>query len=113
MKSLVKIVLVGLSVFLAANYINGIEVQSLGTAMVMSLVLAVLNLVIRPILKFFTIPIRILTLGLFTLVINTFLFWLAGTLVDGIEIDGFIPAFLGSLLVTIISWLLEVILDRK
>ncbi|SFI63859.1 phage holin family protein [Thermoflavimicrobium dichotomicum] len=112
-KWIIKTLLIGISVYVAASYIDGIYIESVGAAILMSIILAVLNTLIRPILVFLTLPINILTLGLFILVINAFLFWFAGMLVDGLRIEGVIPAVLGALVVSIVSWILDLILNRK
>jgi putative membrane protein len=79
----------------------------------LALIFGLLNALLRPLLKFLTCPLIILTLGLFTLLINTFLFWLAGIVGAnfhvGFIVDGFWPAFLGGLVVTIVSVILTAI----
>ena len=89
--------------------IPGITISSFVSALIAAIVIALVNLFIKPILIFLTLPINILTLGLFILVINALLFLFVAYLVPGIEIDGFWSAFLGALLLTIlsigISWL--------
>lgn len=112
-RSVIKIIVVGLVVFLATQYIEGIHIESLDAAVFLSFLLAVLNIFVRPILVLVTLPISILTLGLFSFVINMVLFWFAGTFVDGVEIDGFIPALLGSLVVSIVSWVFDVLFRKK
>jgi putative membrane protein len=73
-------------------------------ALIVAVVLAVLNLIVKPIIVLLTLPINILTLGLFTLVINAGLFWLASVIVDGFSIDGFRGAFVGALIVSVVVW---------
>ena len=73
----------------------------------MALVLGVLNITIKPILIILTLPLNILTLGLFTLVINAALLWLIATFVAGFTIDGFVPALLGGLVIALVSWILH------
>ena len=89
--------------------IPGITISSFVSALIAAIVIALVNLFIKPILIFLTLPINILTLGLFILVINALLFLFVAYLVPGVEIDGFWSAFLGALLLTIlslgISWL--------
>lgn len=95
-----------------AYYLPGIGVSGFYAALVTALVMGLLNAIIKPIIIFFTLPINILTLGLFTLVINTFLFWLAGTIVKGFAVVGFWPAFLGAVIMTLVNWLLTGLLRR-
>lgn len=89
--------------------IPGITISSFVTALIASAVIALVNLVIKPILVFLTLPINILTLGLFILVINALLFMFVAYLVPGVEIDGFWSAFWGAVILSIlsigISWL--------
>ena len=82
----------------------GIEIKNLGTAVVAALVLGILNAILRPILGFFALPITILTLGLFLLVVNAATFGLVAFLLNDFHVAGFVPALLGSLLVSFISW---------
>ncbi len=104
---IVRLLLNGLAVFLAAQLIPGIEVKGFGTDLFAALILGIVNTFIRPVLVFFTLPISLLTLGLFTLVINALLFWLVGSLVTGFEVHGFLSAFFGAIIVSIISWVLN------
>jgi putative membrane protein len=108
---ILRFVFSALAVFLASRYIPGIHVNSLGTAFWVAFVLGIINLVIRPIITLLTLPLTILTLGLFSLVINAVLFWLTSALVNGFEVDGFIAAFLGALAVTVAQWLAGLIAD--
>lgn len=104
---IVRLLLNGLAVFLAAQLVPGIEVKGFGTALLAALILGIVNTVIRPVLVFFTLPISFLTLGLFIFVINALLFWLVGAFVSGFEVDGFFSAFFGAIIVSIISWVLN------
>jgi putative membrane protein len=79
-------------------------VASFYTALVVALALAVVNLILKPILIILTLPINILTLGLFTLVINGLLLWLVSTFVRGFEVAGFTPAFLAALIISVVSF---------
>ena len=89
--------------------VPGISVSSFATALIASVVIALVNIVIKPVLVFLTLPINILTLGVFILVINALLFMFVAYLIPGIEVDGFWSAFLGALILSIlsigISWL--------
>ena len=98
-----------LAIMFTGWVIPGITISSFVSALIAAIVIALVNLFIKPILIFLTLPINILTLGLFILVINALLFLFVAYLVPGIEVDGFWSAFLGALLLTIlsigISWL--------
>jgi putative membrane protein len=96
---------------LASHIVSGIYVDSWGTALLAALVLGIINLVIRPIIMILTLPINILTLGLFSLVINAILFWMTGAIVKGFDVNGFVPAFFGALIVAVASWIGHKITD--
>lgn len=81
-----------------------IAVQSTESALVFALILGVLNAVVRPILLIFAIPFNLLTLGLFTIVVNAAVFWLATQLPAGVQVSGFTGALIGSLMVSVISF---------
>lgn len=100
---LARVVVTALGLLLAAYLIPGIEVSSFYAALIAAVVLGLLNLVVRPILFVLTLPITIVTLGLFTFVINAALFLFAASFIDGFGVDGFIPALLGSIVVSIVS----------
>lgn len=111
---LAKLILVwlvnALSLLAVAYLLPSVSVESFYVAAITALVLAVVNTVIRPLLVLITLPITILTLGLFTLVINALLFWFAASFVEGFRVAGFWSAFWGALLYSVIStiasWLL-------
>jgi putative membrane protein len=94
------------SVFIASYLIDGIHVRGFGSAVGAAAVLGLLNVFFKPLLLIFTLPINILTLGLFTFVINAFLLKMASGVISGLVIDGFWPAVLGSLVISLINWLL-------
>ena len=93
---------------LALPYVMpSIQVASFGTALIVALVLGLINAVLRPLLILLTLPVTLLTLGLFIFVINALLFQLAGNLVDGFNVVGFWPALFGSIIYSLISWALS------
>ncbi len=104
-----KIIVTAFSLILVAEFIPGIEVDSLKAALIGALVLGIVNVILRPILVVLTLPVTILTLGLFIFVLNALLFWFVGSYLDinGFRVDGFIPALLGSLVVSIVSVLVN------
>jgi putative membrane protein len=87
-----------------AYFVPGISVNGIGSALVAALVLGLINTLIRPILVLLTLPITVLTLGLFILVLNGFLFWFAGSLLKGFAVAGFWSGVAGALLYSIFSW---------
>lgn len=89
-----------------AYLMPAISVASFATALVAALILGLINAVIRPVLILLTLPVTIVTLGLFILVINALLFWFVGSFIEGFEVRGFWAGFFGSILFSIVSWLL-------
>lgn len=90
-------------ILLVVGYIvPGIKFESFWAALITSVIIGFLNAVIRPIIILLTLPVNILTLGLFTLIINAFVFWLAGTIVRGFEVANFWAAFWGALVYAIL-----------
>lgn len=87
--------------------IPSVQVASFGTALFVALVLGLINTVLRPLLILLTLPVTLLTLGLFIFVINALLFQLAGYLIDGFNVGGFWPALVGSIVYSVISWALS------
>ncbi len=109
MKLIIKLLINGLAVFMAAQLVSGIQVKGFATALLVALVLALINTLIRPILILLTLPINIMTLGLFTFVINACLFWLTGSLVPGFSVSNFASSLLGAVIVSFTSWLLNLV----
>ena len=91
----------------------GVQLRGLGSALIVALLLGLLNTLIRPVLLVLTLPINVLTLGLFTLVINGFLFWLTARLMGGFEVAGFWWAVIAALVYSLISWAISALLLRK
>lgn len=100
---LIRWLLTALGLILVSYLFTGIHVSSLGRALIAAMVLGVLNALIRPVVFLFTLPINILTLGLFTLVINAFMLWLTGWLLEGFDVEGFWTAVGGGLVLSLIS----------
>lgn len=102
-----RIIVTAFSLILVAEFIPGIEVDSLKAALVGALVLGIVNVLLRPILVVLTLPVTIVTLGLFIFVVNAFLFWLVAHFVNGFAVSGFWPALFGSLVVSFMSALVN------
>ncbi|MCW8860465.1 MAG: phage holin family protein [Deltaproteobacteria bacterium] len=92
------------AIMVSAYLFPGIEVSGFGTALFAALVLGILNAFFRPILLILTLPINILTLGLFTFAINAFLLMMTSGVIGGLHVDGFGSALLGSLIISLVSW---------
>jgi putative membrane protein len=97
-----------LALWLVAQIIPGIQIRDFGAALLATIIIAVVNITIGPILRFIAWPITVLTLGLFRWVLNAFLLKLASLFTPGFRIDGFLNALLGSLVLTV----LDIVLHR-
>lgn len=99
------------AVLLTVNIVPGITVSGGWTTLLLvALVWSVIVMVIKPVLSILTLPITIITLGLFSFVLNALLFWAMTFVVPGFSVTGFIPALLGALVLSILTWLIEKIL---
>lgn len=110
MSLLLNIVLSSLAVYFTAWLLPGIEVKSLGTAIVVAIVLGVLNAVLKPLLEFLSFPITVVTMGLFLTVINTIIVMIAGALISNFHVQNFWWALLFSVIVGFVTSLLEAII---
>jgi len=110
---LLRLLLNGIAVMVAAYLIPGIRLATPATAIIAGIVLGLVNAIIRPVLILLTLPFTILTLGLFIFVVNTICLALAAWLVPGFSISGFGAAFVGALVITLVSWLLSGLLIDK
>jgi putative membrane protein len=103
--------LINAAALMAVAYLlPGISVASFVTALVASLVLGLVNAVIKPLLILLTLPVTLLTLGLFIFVINGLMFWLVGSFIDGFVVTGFLWGVIGAIAYSIVSWLLSALL---
>lgn len=107
MKLLLRWGLNALALMLLPELLPSIRVDSYAAALVSALFLGLVNALIRPLLILVTLPITLLTLGLFTLVINALLFWMVGSLVGGLHVPGFWPAFWGAIVYSLLTWLVN------
>lgn len=106
----IRLVVGALALLLVAEFVPGISIDSLYIALFAAFVLGVLHVLVKPILFLLTLPITIITFGLFSFVLNAFIFWLAAYAIDGFTIDGFLPALVGSVIVTALNTLAHRIL---
>lgn len=107
MKTIIHFVVSTIAILITAYILPGVHVSGLLAAFVLAIVLGVINLILRPILVFLTLPITIITLGLFILVINALLILLASYIVPGFTVDSFWWAFLFGIVLAIVSWVLQ------
>lgn len=108
---IIKVLVTAVAVYFTAYILPGVSINSVKTAVIVALVLALLNMFIKPILIILTIPITILTLGLFLLVINILIIKWTASLVSGFSVDGWLWALLFSLIVSVVSSVLQRIVD--
>ncbi len=108
---LISILINGLAVFFTSYILPGVKVDSFITAIIVAVVLGIVNFVVKPILHLLTLPITILTLGLFTFVINALMILLVDYLVTGFHVDNFWAALLFSLVLSLVSSLLRSLTD--
>ncbi len=107
MKILINLLVSGLAVFVAAYVLPGVKVDSFLTAVVVAIGLGIVNAILKPILVILTLPISLVTLGLFTLVINAALVLLVAAIVPGFTVSSFWWALAFSLVVSVVSWFLQ------
>ena len=112
MKLLAKWLLSAAALLTVAQLYTGVGVQGFSAALVAALVIGLLNTVVRPVLVILTLPVTVLTLGLFLFVINALMFWWAAALIDGFQVHGFSAAIVGSLLYTLMGLVINSALDR-
>jgi putative membrane protein len=96
-----------LALLIITYLVPSIHIRGFGTALIVAVVLGLINAIVRPVLIIFTLPVTIVTLGLFIFVVNALCFWLCSSLLKGFEVSGFWSAFFGSILYSIVSWLLS------
>ena len=105
-------ILNAISLLIVAYLLPGITVASFGSALIAALVLGLLNTLVKPVLILLTLPITVVTLGLFLLVVNALVFWFAGTILSGFRVEGFWWAMLGALVYSIVSGLFSGLLSK-
>jgi len=113
MKFFLKVLVTSLAVVVAAYLLPGVELQNFLSAVVVAFVLGILNMLLKPILVLLTIPVTIFSFGLFLLVINAFIVLLTDFLVRGFEVQNFWWALLFSILLSVVSYLLELPVKRN
>ncbi len=107
MYTLIRWFLNAVVLLLVAYLVPGFHVASFYTALIVALVMGIVNAIIKPVLIVLTLPITILTLGLFTFVINAVLILFVSTIVKGFTVDGFIPALIAGAILWIAAWLIS------
>lgn len=112
MKTIVRWLLLAAALLLVAQIYPGVQVASFGSAMVAALVIGLFNALVRPILVLLTLPVTIVTLGLFLFVINALMFYFAAAVLESFHVDGFVAALVGSLLYSLCGLVIDTALER-
>jgi putative membrane protein len=114
MRLLLVWVLNAIALLAVAYLYPGVQVQDWKAAAIAALVLGLVNTLVKPVLVLLTLPVTVLTLGLFLIVLNALLFWAVASVVPGFHVTGFWAAVLGAILYSVIGWLLSLLIpDRK
>jgi putative membrane protein len=112
MKLIVRWLLLAGALLLVAHLYPGVAVASFGSALFAAAVLGLLNTLVRPLLVLLTLPVTLLTLGLFLFVINALMFWSAASLLDGLAVTGFAAALIGSLIYSACGVIIDALIER-
>jgi putative membrane protein len=110
---LLRVLINAVAIYLAAAIVPGIELSGLPAALGAGLVLGLINAIVRPVLIILTLPVTLLTLGLFLFILNGLCLWLTSVVVKGFEVHGVGAAVLGALLVSVVSWILTAFVSDR
>ena len=112
MKLILRWLLLAAALLLVAHLYRGVQVENFGEAMLAAFVIGLFNTLVRPLLVLLTLPVTLLTLGLFLFVINALMFWWAASLLDGFNVNGFGAALIGSLIYSLCCMVIDVAMER-
>jgi putative membrane protein len=112
MKLIIRWLLLAAGLLLVAHLYSGVQVASFGEAMIAAFVIGLFNTLVRPLLVLLTLPVTLLTLGLFLFVINALMFWWAASLFAGFSVTGFGAALIGSLIYSLCCMVIDVAMER-
>jgi putative membrane protein len=112
MKILAKWLLSAMALLAVAHFYSGVVVTSFVAALIAAFVIGLLNTIVRPIFVILTLPLTVITLGLFLFVINALMFYMASGLLEGFKVKGFTAALIGSLLYSVAGMVIEAALER-
>ena len=110
---IVRVLVNAATIALAAAFVPGLRLDGVVPALLAGLVLGLINALVRPVLLVLTLPLTLITLGLFLLVLNGICLALTAWLVPGFDIDGFLPAMLGALVISVVSWILTAFVSDR
>ena len=112
MKIIFRWLLLAAALLLVAHLYSGVVVTSFGAALIAAFFIGFMNTLVRPLLVLLTLPVTLLTLGLFLFVINALMFWAAASMLDGFNVAGFGAALIGSLIYSLCGMVIDVIMER-
>ena len=112
MKIIVKWLLSAAALLAVAHFYSGVQVTNFGSALIAAFVIGLFNTILKPILVVLTLPVTLLTLGLFLFVINALMFWAASGVLSGFHVRGFVAALIGSLIYSVMGIVIESALNR-
>jgi putative membrane protein len=112
MRLIIRWLLLAAALLLVTHLYRGVTVSSFGDAMLAAFVIGLFNTLVRPLLVLLTLPVTLLTLGLFLFVINALMFWWAASVLDGFSVSGFGAALLGSLIYSLCSMVIDAAIER-
>ncbi len=112
MKIIIRWMLLAAALLLVAHLYSGVSVQNFTSALIAAFVLGLLNTLVRPVLVLLTLPVTVVTLGLFLFIINALMFWAAANMLDGLTVTGFKAALIGSLIYSLCGMVIDVAMER-
>lgn len=107
MKIILHWIILSVAVFATTYIVSGITINPIWVVLIVGACLTLFNMFIKPIITILTLPLNIVTLGLFSLVVNGLVFWFLGSVIKGFAVDTFYAAFVGALFVSVINWILK------
>ena len=113
MHLIIRLIINAIVFWLIAKYVPGFNPIAPGTAILAAVIFGLVNAIIRPIVLLLTLPINIVTLGLFTFIVNALMFWFTVWIVPNFTVSGFVPALEGSIIITIVSIILSHIFNAE
>ena len=111
MRFIVQALAAAIGFWVASRIVPGVHARGLGSLVAAGVILGVINVLVRPVLILLTIPLTLLTLGLFLFVVNGITVWITAAFLKGVDVDGLWPAILASIVITVISWVARAVLD--
>jgi putative membrane protein len=107
MHLIIRLIINAIAFYLIATYVPGIHVASFTAALIAAIIFGVINAIIRPLVLLITLPLTVVTLGLFIIIINALMFWLTAYIAPGFKVDGFGPALEGAVIMMIVSFIVS------